>query len=353
MMKLIELPHKICDYTCMVNGLEDLYEAHRGNRLTDWFFFYMSGMAGFAYIKNRRASAPYMVNWGTRIRDQYANLAQAVGFAYDMYESKSSAAALKQAKTCIDAGQAVILGALDMFHLPYYSKFYHRFHVPYHYVLMVGYDNDRQVVMVQDCGRANVEVVSYNDLQNAWNVRVPGISGPNTLFRFHWEDKMPDEKEIAKKSLARHAAFMLHPPMKMLGIAGMEKLARELPLWPQKLNGEGLNASLHWLVEFTGCPPMLPGRLLGDPNAQDEHSGARKGFAELLQTLAGHYQEPIWAEVAEKIAHSGECIAQMTEAVTDHILGVRSGLEDAAQRTAEAAQWETQAYFVLLKACQI
>jgi hypothetical protein len=62
-MKLIQLPHKVCGMTCMVNGLEDLFEAQTGTRLPDWFLFYMSGMAGFAYVKVNKAPAPRFVGW--------------------------------------------------------------------------------------------------------------------------------------------------------------------------------------------------------------------------------------------------------------------------------------------------
>ena len=57
-MKLIKLPHKVCPMTCMVNGLEDLYEAKTGTRLPDQFLLFMSGMAGFAYLKLSKAPVP-------------------------------------------------------------------------------------------------------------------------------------------------------------------------------------------------------------------------------------------------------------------------------------------------------
>ena len=43
-MRLIELPHKVCGMTCMINGQEDLYEHRTGTRLPDWLLFYVSGM---------------------------------------------------------------------------------------------------------------------------------------------------------------------------------------------------------------------------------------------------------------------------------------------------------------------
>jgi len=50
-VKLIELPHKVCGVTCMINGLEDLYEQKTGIRLPDWLLLHLSGLLGFVYIK--------------------------------------------------------------------------------------------------------------------------------------------------------------------------------------------------------------------------------------------------------------------------------------------------------------
>lgn len=75
--------------TCMVNGLEDLYEWETGVRLPDRLFFYLSGMAGFAYIKVKRAPIPRFVGWGAVPKRQYAALAEVVGFDWDMLEDRS------------------------------------------------------------------------------------------------------------------------------------------------------------------------------------------------------------------------------------------------------------------------
>ena len=101
-MRLIEIPHKVCDCTWTVNGLEDLYAAKTGFRVPDWFFFYMSGMAGFAYIKDRRATPPYMVNWGTRVKDQYSLLSEVVGFKWQVIENRSFPFTLQKALQAID-----------------------------------------------------------------------------------------------------------------------------------------------------------------------------------------------------------------------------------------------------------
>src|SRR5512137_611772 len=111
-MKLIQLPHKVCGMTCMINGLEDLYERQTGIRLPDWMLFYLSGMAGFVYIKNKNAPTPRMVFWGMQVaKYQYEALADVVGFRWQMVENRSFPYTLNRAKEAIDQGTPTLLGA--------------------------------------------------------------------------------------------------------------------------------------------------------------------------------------------------------------------------------------------------
>ena len=92
-----------------------------------------------------------MVFWGKQIaKYQYEALADIVGFQWQMTADRSFPFTLKRAKASIDEGVPATLGALDMYDLPYYTKFYHKIHVPIHHVLMVGYDDTRKAVLVQD-----------------------------------------------------------------------------------------------------------------------------------------------------------------------------------------------------------
>jgi hypothetical protein len=346
-MRQVELPHKVCGMSCTINGLEDLYEWKTGNRLPDWLLFYLSDMAGFAYIKNKLAPVPHMVFWGAAAKKQYQTLADIVGFEWHVLENRSFAYTFKQAREYIDQDLPVIIGALDMYHLPYYQKFYHNFHIPIHYVLLVGYDDEREVVLVHDCDREDVQEVPYVDLQLAWNVNVPGLSKKNTLFAFEFDGQTADITTIVHSGLGKKVESMLNPPAGMLGIKGMRKLARELPAWPKKLTTAQVDASLRHLVEYTGVPPLLPNRLTGYHDSPDDHTAGRVGFANLLHRLAADYNRPAWAEAANLFTQSGQLLQKMTDVVVDFLLEQQSSLEPAAELVTRAADVEEQAYTVL------
>jgi hypothetical protein len=346
-MKLIQLPHKVCGKTCMVNGLEDLYEWKTGNRLSDWLLFYLSGKAGFAYIKNKKSPAPRMIFWGATTQQQYETLKDVVGFKWSLVEGRSYSYAFGRAKEYVDQGVPVILGALDMYHLPYHEKFYHNFHVPIHYVLMVGYDDEQEAVLVHDCDRAEIQKIPYQDLQLAWNVNVPGLSKKNTLFTLEFDGQTADVATIVHEGLRKKANFMLEPPVSMFGIKGIRKLARELLHWSEELSEEQFDASLRHLVEYTGFPPAPPNRLTGYTVAPDNHTGARDGFANLLTWLAKDYNRPVWAKAAVLFEQSGQTLEEMTDVIVDFILGECDTLESVSRLVAQVANLEEQAYTII------
>ncbi len=350
-MKLIELPHKVCGMSCMINGLEDLYEQKTGVRLPDWLLLYLSGMAGFVYIKNKNTPTPRMVFWGSQIaKYQYEALADVVGFQWQMVSNRSFGYTLKRAKASIDGGTPALLGVIDMYHLPYYEKFYHKIHVPIHHVLMVGYDDAREAVLVLDCDRPEVQVVPYADLEAAWNVNIPGLGKKNTFYTFTFDERVADVETIARKGLLKRANAMLKAPASLFGIKGMRKLARDLPHWPEELDPGQLDVSLRHLVEFTGAPPVLPLRLMdfaGDVDVPDNHAAGRDIFAGLLCQMAAEYGMPAWADAAALFEQSGQALTTLTDALVDHILGERDALDSTSELLAEIADLEEQAFRVI------
>jgi hypothetical protein len=275
---------------------------------------------------------------------QYEALADVVGFRWQMVENRSFSFTLKRAKESIDQGIPPLLGALDMYHLSYYDKFYHKIHVPIHHVLMVGYDDARETVLVQDCDRVEVQLIPYADLELAWDVTIPGMGKKNTFYTFEFNDQVADVETIARKGLLKRATEMLEPPVSMFGIKGMRKLARELPQWPKELDTKQLNISLRHLVEFTGFPPVLPNRLTGYYDAPDDHAGGRNVFAGLLRWLAREYDKPVWIEVAILFEQSGQVLVELTDAAVDLILGEGDTLDSASALIEKVADLEEQAF---------
>lgn len=110
------------------------------------------------------------MHWGTdkQTAKMYEFLSPIAGFEYKHFAHKTFEKALARAKAEIDHGYPCVIGALDMYYLPYYEKLYHGEPIPFHYVIMIGYDDETQCIYLNDCGKAETQALSYAELRLAW-----------------------------------------------------------------------------------------------------------------------------------------------------------------------------------------
>ena len=203
MKNIIKIAHHMDDYVCMWNGVEDIYIRDTGETLPPKFFFVLSSFGGFCYMKTPKSELKRMVALGDgRTRKMYEFLSPIVGFDYKTFEYKTFEKALTKIKSEIDAGYPCMIGALDMFYLPHFEKIYHKEHIPFHYELAIGYDDETQTLYFNDCGRTEIQEISYDEFRLAFDCSYPGLSKPNTV----WTIRMHTNKgkyEIAKEALTK------------------------------------------------------------------------------------------------------------------------------------------------------
>lgn len=349
-MNILELPHKVLDYACPINGLEDQYEWKTKTCLPGFVLMDL-GTIGFTYIKQKNAPAPRMVFWGSGMgRPLFDSLADVVGFEWTCLEDKSFRTAWQTAKNSLENGTPVIIGLLDMYHLPYYPKFYHRIHIPQHYVLLVGYDEQKDAALVHDTGLPGVQSIPLNDLQPAWNVRNPGQGKPNTLFTLKFNDQPANLESIWHSGLKKRAETFLNPPVGFLGIRGMRKLQKEISGWAQELDASAWKESMLSLVTFTcSVVPNLPQSLMPFPlGYSDPHQSCRDRFAIELAEAAKEYQEPGWAQAADLFRKSGEKIGRLTDLAVASLSDRKDSFEGASGLMMQIADFEQAAFKMLV-----
>lgn len=349
--KRIHIVHHVDDYECMWNGIEDLYMSKTNEHLPDFFFFALAGLGNFVYLKNAKGSLKRQAVWNDgRTKHMYQLLAPIVGFTYQYTEGTSFPYMLRRAKQSIDAGDPVVLGCLDMYYLHYYPKFYQRAHVPIHYVFMVGYDEEQRCIYIHDCGVADVQKLSYEDLENALNVEKTALSDKNTMCVIRFSEQLPSVYEIARKALSVKAHNNLQSPVSFLGIKGMRKLAKDFCKWENELSAQDYRNALLNTVMFTGTVPMLPDCLL-QPEERSGilHRAAREKLVHVLYTLSERYHIPAWAQSARLFDESGDLLAHMTDRIRDHLLGNCSNLDDIPKLIIEIAEIEERAFVSMLE----
>jgi hypothetical protein len=233
MAKLIRMPHEVHASTCYVNGLFDVLK-WQGARYDCFLLPIIGGMASFAYLKFKIAEPPCMVYWGNSPKYLLKDLGEIIGFTQATSEGRSFKNEFPKMKEHLENNEPVMVGALDMYYLHYYPELYRREHIPIHYVLLVGYDDNRQIVHVHDCSLDGVQEIPYIEFERALIVNVPGMSNlakKNTFRVFGPPQNMPTELEVAEQGFAYKARRMLRPPVGMFGIPAMRKLANEIVTW--------------------------------------------------------------------------------------------------------------------------
>lgn len=318
--KLITLKHHVDDYECMWNGIEDLYIQDTGEKLPPSFFFILSAFGSFCYMKTPKSDLKRMVALGDgRTKQMYEFLSPIAGFEYKHYEYKTFEQAIKKAKTEIDAGYPPVLGALDMYYLPYYSKLYHGEHIPFHYILMVGYDDDARCIYLLDCGRQEALTLTYDELSHAWNCSYPGLSKPNTVCAVRM-NVTKNKYQITKEALAKKGEMFLNPPVSFIGRKGFQKFIDELPKLKSELMKEDYDKILANMVTFFGTVPTVPNALRGIKEPDEVNFGG--GFdkmSRVLLDMGREYGNKTWLEASRRFEEGAAIISEITNVIVDYL----------------------------------
>jgi hypothetical protein len=257
MTNALEIVHRRAHGMCPVNGIRDLVHWRTGRNWSNEFVYGLGQGGGFAYLRFGKADPPRQVYWGIAGPRQHAYLAELLGADYTAVDNRSFRFSWGRAREAVDAGNPPVLGPLDMYHLHFYSDIYHRRHIPIHYVLLVGYDDESAYVLDTDHG--DVQALPVDELQQAWDVNVPGMGKRNRVSVFDMPTDLEPDDVLIQRSLADQCQTMLRPPVSMVGIPAMRKLAREIAGWPEELGEAVAAACLLQVREYLNSPPDLEG----------------------------------------------------------------------------------------------
>jgi len=339
MRKLIKIPHRICDFTCMISGIDDMYTWKTGKSLPLYFLFWASGMAGFTYLRIKIAKPPRMVFSGLNTPRQYKNLERILNIKFKKMENRTFEFTLSKIKSFIDKDVPVILGPLDMFYLSY-LQFYQTTHIPIHYILAVGYDDNEEIFYIYDCGRKNKQTISYNYIKQALNVNVPGLGRKNTIHTIVWSEKIPDIKEIVRESLKIKINFMLNPPFSGIGIKAIEKLAKDILNWQYELSKRDFLDSLRHMVTYFATPPTFESKVV---------DGGRIKYAEQYIKVCGEVLGKDRIKHTEKLfKKSGKLFSEISKKIKDNFPDVTEEvIKIISDKLNQIARIEKESYEII------
>lgn len=331
MGRLLTIPHRLRHGMCPVSGIRDLIDWRSGRNWSNEFVHGLGLGGGFAYLRFKSADPPRQVYWGIAGPRQHRYLAELLGAHYVEVENRSFEFSWKRAQEAVDVGTPPVLGPLDMFHLHFYEDIYHKRHIPIHYVLLVGYEDEK--AYVHDTDKGDIQGIPLEELRLAWDVNVPGLGKRNRLVVFDIPQNLPPTDVLIRKSIADECQTMLHPPVSMVGIPAMKKVAREIARWPEELGEDTAAKCLRQVREYLNTPPDLEG---------DHLTAGRDLYIAFLQE-AGAMAGLDFSGAINRLGESIAAIPELAEAIR------YNQLEDAAACFDRVAEVEAEAYSELSK----
>lgn len=348
--KILGINHHTCDGCCMWSGIEDIYVTKIGHEVPEAFFFAMSSYCEAAYLKTSDDLKPYMfmVSDG-RTKETYGKLKGILGLKYEISEGRTFQHAFKSIKKEIDNGFPVILGPLDMYYLPY-LKMYHKVHISMHYVLMIGYDDEKECALIYDCGRSELQELPYLELIKGWQIEKNLIGDKNGFIRFRLPDKLIDEYELAEISLREKAKRQLYEEPEFVGISAYKKIAREFPVWEKELPKEVYKNVVVSLAAGFGMVPKLPNPILGIQEDEKDinYRGCYDRVGNVLTKLGEKYGRENWFMAAKLFNECGLCFEEITDRIVKFYCNNEECLQEVPYLFIQIGNLSEKAYGLLI-----
>jgi hypothetical protein len=323
MRQFLNIPHRRSHGMCPVNGIRDLVHWRSGRDWSNEFVWGLGQGGGFAYLRFNSADPPRQVYTGIATPRQHRYLAELLESDFTEIENRAFKFSWTKAREAVDVGTPPVLGPMDMFHLPFYGDIYHQRHIPIHFV----HDTDKEIV----------QAISLGELQLAWDVNVPGLGKRNRLAIINVPQLLPPTDVLIRRSIAEECKTMLQPPVSMVGIPAMKKVAREIAGWPEELGEEVAAKCVRQVREYLNSPPDLEGYHL--TAGRDLYIA----FLQEAEAMAG-------IDFSRTVCHLRESIAVIPE-LADAIR--RNDLDKAAACFDRMAEVETKAFTELNRVLQV
>jgi hypothetical protein len=271
------------------------------------------------------------------------DVGRALGVDYREQPEPDDARAWELVREEVMAGRPTMLTG-DILYLDYRE---YKVHFPAHRFVLLGFDDEKEIAWIADRIRTEPEACSYGALSESRNPP-EGISTVNLWGRFHGTAVGRSLPEAARWAIERCARRMLgeepseiegmasvHGAVAVAGVAGVRRLAEELPGWAgredarwlasfnarciEKFGNGGGNfrrlyaGFLSWARELDAG--LVPERAL------ERARQAADGWTALSVTLAAAAEEAAKPDLFREAAQRAAAIAEIEEDLFTRLAG--------------------------------
>jgi hypothetical protein len=282
---------------CWTTSLKNIFD-YNGLNLSEEMLFGLSGGIGFIYWYMKFMPAPFI---GTRYgkgMELLVTTCERIGAKATVFETASARKGYEELKSQLREGEPVLIFA-DMAYLPYLAL-PESAHFGAHTVVVFGLDEEQDVVHLADRTK-KPQTVSVEDLEKARSSQHPPFASKNRLLRIECPERIGPLEEGIRQSIRDCCKAMLSPPIKNIGLAGLQKWAAIVRKWPRQFKGLGLlgclfNVFLYIEVGGTGG------------------SGFRSMYAQFLKEARSILNVPALGELAEAFRTSAKAWSEVASA---------------------------------------
>jgi len=274
---------KHCETTALKRVL-----GYHGLSLSEGMLLGLGGGVGFIYWYMKMMTSPFIGGRSGKGADFPTNICRRIGADVTISETSSSKRAYEELKALLrDDEPAVVYG--DMAYLPYFA-IPEVAHFGGHVFVVFGLDEARDEVHIYDRG-INPVMVSITDLATARGSKFPPFPPKHRLLKIKYPARIANLEDGVKAGIRECCQNMLKPPIKNLGLAGMEKWSKEVVKWPEQFQGMNLLGTL-----MNGFIYIETGGTGG--------SAFRLMYAQFLEEASSVLGQPALKEVAKVMRES-------------------------------------------------
>ena len=281
---------KHCETTALKRVLD-----HHGLNLSEGMLLGLGGGIGFIYWYMKMMPCPFTGGRNGKVAEFAVIACRRLGAEVTMVETTSAGKGYEELKALLRSGEPAVV-YLDMAYLPYFAV-PEEAHFGGHVVVVFGLDENKDIVHIYDRGK-NPVAVSIADLARARGSKFPPFPPKHRLLKIKYPTTIDDLSTGIKDGILDCCQSMLKPPIKNIGLAGMQKWADLVVKWPGQfkdlnLLGALMNGFMYIEIAGTGG------------------SAFRPMYAKFLEEASSILGKPSLKEVAEMMRQSAVTWSQI------------------------------------------
>jgi hypothetical protein len=281
---------KHCETTALKRALD-----YHGLALSEEMLLGLGGGIGFIYWYVKMMPSPFVGGRNGKVAEFAVTACKRLGAEVTVMETASAKRGYEELKALLCDGEPAVV-YLDMAYLPYFAV-PEKAHFGGHSTVVFGLDEERHEVHIYDRGK-NPVTVSIADLARARGSKFPPFPPKHRLLEIKYPAQVGNLSTGIKDSILECCHNMLKPPIKNIGLAGMQKWAEMVVRWPEQFKGLNLLGALmngFMYIEIAGTGG----------------SAFRTMYAGFLEEASSIIKKPSLKEVAEMMRQSAVVWSQI------------------------------------------